>query len=979
MIMVEKKNGIDNAERLNEIKNITIQTLKEIFQFDNSELDFGIYRILNLKKKEISKFIEKDLFKIIEEDMGQNEEKDSEFQEEILDHIVTFFSRYYDNGDIISKRRYSKDNKYAIPYNGEEVYMYWANHDQYYIKTGENFTNYSFKAGDWKINFEITADDIDIEKANIKDSEKKFFLFHNLKSSSGNNLNIYFGYRRVTEEEEKLVKKVSGKNSIRYDYVNQYNIKILNEKLEISTIIELKEKHRNPNGESLKSTELEWHLDKFTAKNTADYFIHKNLHEFLSRELDFYIKNEIFKIDEVNTSEILKLNLTKISVFKSISLKIIEFLSHIEDFQKKLWEKKKFIIKTNYCITLDYIDTKHYSTIIQNHDQLNSWKELFSFDLEKKTKISKKELLNLGKSNDQIKMELLIDNPTLVIDTKFFDNDFKFEILSEISNLDENINGILINSENFHGLNLLLNKYKEKINCCYIDPPYNTASSEILYKNNYKNSSWISLMYDRIKIGEKLIREDGFMNITIDYAELFNLGKIADDLFGDINRIGILTILINPKGRQHERFFCSSTEYMLVYAKNVNKAIFNKVTIDDEKAKDFSLKDKNGKYRLDPFARIRSSTKRALKKSSWYPIYVSKDLTDITIQKKKGYFEVFPVNNQGEEYSWKVQKSSFEENNKKGLYVAQRNGDKLKIYNKYYEQQVLPNIWTDKKYFPEFQGTNLLKNLFGESNFSYPKSVFAVKDTCKIMSKDKDIVLDFFAGSGTTGHAILKLNKEDGGKRKFILVEMGQYFDTVTKPKILKIIYSDNWKKGKPQDNNGSKKQIVKYHSLEQYEDSLLNIDFKIPNQLAVKSKDYKFKYMLDFESKDNPIFLNLDLMDNPFDYRLKIETKNGVKKQKVDLIETFNYLAGIFVDRIFKKQDGVIDYIIVLGLRDGKNVIVIWRNKIDNFDPKRDKEFIENKIIKQDEFDEIFVNGSSLIENAISLDIIFKEEMMGG
>lgn len=238
----------------------------------------------------------------------------------------------------------------------------------------------------------------------------------------------------------------------------------------------------------------------------------------------------------------------------------------------------------------------------------------------------------------------------------------------------------------------------------------------------------------------------------------------------------------------------------------------------------------------------------------------------------------------------------------------------------------------------------------------------------------KGIVIDYFAGSGTTGHAVLKLNKDDRGNRKFILVEMGQYFDTVLKPRILKVIYSDKWKEGKPQDNDGSKWHIIKYQTLEQYEDSLNNIDFIEPNTLVKESKDYNIKYMLEFESKDNNVFLNLDSLDNPFKYKLKIE--NRKEPSNVDLVETFNYIAGIDVKSIQRMQDKKVDYIIVKGLRNDKDVIIIWRNKNEDFDPKRDKVFVETEILKE-EYNEIFVNGNSLIADAKSVDDVLKSNML--
>ena len=331
---------------------------------------------------------------------------------------------------------------------------------------------------------------------------------------------------------------------------------------------------------------------------------------------------------------------------------------------------------------------------------------------------------------------------------------------------------LLIDGNNLIALHSLREQFSEKIKMIYIDPPYNTGGSTDIftYNNNFKHSTWLTFIKNRLDVAKKLLRNDGFIAITIDHEELFYLGVLADEIFGRNNRLGIVTVYINPKGRQHEKFFSASTEYMLVYAKDIKEAKFNSVALDKDKIESFSLEDEEGKYRLEKFIRARTNTLRKNKPNFWYPIYVSKNLDEITLEKKAGYTEVLPIQND-KEFTWKVKKDTFEKRNKNNFFVAENVNGKIEIFHKYREQQVFKNIWTDKKYFPEFQGTNLLKKILGQTDFSYPKSLYAVLDALKIMTSDGDIVLDFFAGSGTTGHALLELNKEDGGKRQFILVE----------------------------------------------------------------------------------------------------------------------------------------------------------------------------------------------------------------
>ena len=348
---------------------------------------------------------------------------------------------------------------------------------------------------------------------------------------------------------------------------------------------------------------------------------------------------------------------------------------------------------------------------------------------------------------------------------------------------------LIIKGNNLIALHTLKQQFRGQVKLIYIDPPYNTGGStdSFSYNNEFKHSTWLTFIKNRIEIGKELLRNDGFMAVTIDHVELFYLGVLLDEIFGRENRIGIVTIYINPKGRQHERFFSAATEHMLVYAKDISKAKFNKVALDKDKIESFDKRDEEGNYRLEQFIRIRSNTSRTNKPKFWYPIYVSKDLKDITLTKKNDYHEVFPINN-GREFTWKTKPETFEKRNVGDYFVAVEQHGQIAILHKYREQQVIKNLWTDKKYFPEFQGTNLLKNLLGKNVFSYPKSLYAVLDTLKIMTGNDDIILDFFAGSGTTAHAVLELNMQDNGNRKFILVEQMDYVENVTVPRMEKVI-----------------------------------------------------------------------------------------------------------------------------------------------------------------------------------------------
>ncbi|MFN0310927.1 site-specific DNA-methyltransferase [Enterococcus thailandicus] len=334
----------------------------------------------------------------------------------------------------------------------------------------------------------------------------------------------------------------------------------------------------------------------------------------------------------------------------------------------------------------------------------------------------------------------------------------------------------LLEGDNLHSLHLLEKTHAGKIDVIYIDPPYNTGSSDWRYNNDYvdktdefKHSKWISFMTSRLKIAKKLLKESGFITVAIDEKEIHNLRHILDDIFGENNKVGMVTVLHNPKGRNQARYFSENSEFFLVYAANAYEADFQKVAISDEIKETFTERDEKGAFRWENYLRARTSWSRQNRPNNFYPIYVLDDGT-LSLEKFEGATEVFPSTASGD-FSWKNIASTFSKLNVPNYFraVTTENGDII-IQHKYYEQQVFKNVWIDKKYQSEFNGTNMLKKLFdGKAPFNFSKSVYLVQDQIKMLGDKNALILDFFAGSGTTGQAVIELNAEDGGSRKFIL------------------------------------------------------------------------------------------------------------------------------------------------------------------------------------------------------------------
>ncbi len=355
--------------------------LREIFQIDRPDLDFGIYRIMNSRAKDMDDYLRRRLPAAVKAAFPAGNDAN---EAAVYNHLLTFFARYYDAGDFISQRRYKGDT-YAIPYSGEEVMLHWANKDQYYTKSGENFSNYRFTLDDGRsVVFRLIA--ADTAKDNRKDNNgsRLFTLVQEQRisrtdddgndyeetlcplaiSDDGSTLEIHFTYRQVAEdkqekENDNTLAQLRGLIPDNWQAVWQ----------------------PAPTEKDPKRPLLGKHLSDYTRKNSADYFIHKDLGGFLRRELDYYIKNEVMQLDNIQDAAdfaTIERDLRLIQTLRHIARDIIDFLAQLENFQKKLWLKKKFVASCHWLITLNHIPEHLLDTVFNNEKQLAAWKNLFA-------------------------------------------------------------------------------------------------------------------------------------------------------------------------------------------------------------------------------------------------------------------------------------------------------------------------------------------------------------------------------------------------------------------------------------------------------------------------------------------------------------------------------------------------------------------------------------------------------------------------
>lgn len=377
----------------------------------------------------------------------------------------------------------------------------------------------------------------------------------------------------------------------------------------------------------------------------------------------------------------------------------------------------------------------------------------------------------------------------------------------------------LIEGDNLASLKLLEKTHKGRIDLIYIDPPYNTGAKNWIYDNDYvdsndlfRHSKWLSFMKNRLKSAYNLLSCDGIIIVTIDDYEVDTLTLLMDELFGEEHRLATIIIKNNPSGRSTVSGVSISHEYALFYCKNDNVKL-GRLPRNEAQIARYKETDSNGRFEWVNFRKHGGYKEDA--PSMYYPIYVKKDGSSFRIPKLlwneriKEYSILeesetdelvsLPIDEEGRQRRWKwgldralTQQSDMsvrlDRNKVPAIYIKAR----MK------EEGMLPlTVWDSKEYSSTEYGANLLSKIMGGKKFDYPKSLYAVIDCLKVGNAKKDtIILDFFAGSGTTGHAVMKLNAEDGGNRKFILCTNNEnnICRDVTYERIKRVIAKEDYK-----------------------------------------------------------------------------------------------------------------------------------------------------------------------------------------
>ena len=940
--------------------------LQEIFMMDHAELDFGIYRIMNHKRNQINDFLDNQLLPQVEQTLKEYVKTDDSLQQEltkaiegcknlgidpdtnpkvqqlrqqiaqsstgiddlqntVFSRLTQFFSRYYEGGDFVSQRRYKTggNSAYAIPYNGEEVKLYWANYDQYYIKTSEYFKNYTFKLRDGRRIFFVLVD-ASTEQNNNKSTEGMERRFDVLRNEEGlpvfeemdDEFHISFTYELMMKPPKQEIFNKNAFEALSVMIPKSWQDLLVKENVTDKVVL------------------LEKHIKAYTDKNSFDYFIHKDLGGFLSRELDFYIKNEVFVIADLDAAK-LQSQLAVVKAIERVGQKIIDFLAQLENFQKRLWLKKKFVVQSDYCITLDRVPEKYYPEICANDEQRKEWVRLFAIDEIKGDMMTEAYC-------EPLTIEFLKQNPLLVLDTKFFSLQFKHKLLADIEGLDEQTNGLLVKSENLQAINLLTRTFSSNVRGCYIDPPFNLGeNADYLYRVDYKDSTWLTLLYDRVLGIKKLLMDDGSIFVRCSHDGNMILRQLLNQTYGQDNYRNeiVLRRAEETKGDLNKQFgtiksITVNYDNLYWYSKYPNSR-FSKII------KPISAEKSDAHWHSFWKALDRPTMRYeilGIDLSNHYGQWMwEKNRAFAAVKNYEIYQEQFEPKGISLEDYW-VQTG-------KSLEFVKRDGDKIgsiKYWIPPRTETMADTNWLDIKGYANKWG---LKTENSEG---------VLKRVIDSLSEKDDYIIDCFLGSGTTAAVALKL------QRKFIGIDMGDHISKIAYPRLKYVLNGE--KSGISNSCTYRGGGCFKYIRLEQYEDTLNNLEvndgFGKPD-----NESYVLRYMLDTETRDS--LINTKDFVRPFDYTIKTTRDNELVDTPVDLVDTFNYLIGLHVDSIHWHKDDNICVVEGTTHIEKEHALVIWRNQdviknddLNDFFRKQDYSTLDR------EFDVIYVNGDNTLPN---------------
>ncbi len=773
------------------------KALQDVFIGAKIEGQGGFVNLMKIKSnyyRKIEDILKKDIETALKSYPG--------FRDELFDKLYSFFSRYFtQSGSIYFNSTPFHNNIYEKVYTDEkDVILFWKTQMLYYVKTDRIFRSLPVEFDGIKFYFD--ASKIESKKAN----EKRSLIFELNKIHEDGTIvfDVSYSEKGTKTKQDEILKAIKRK------------------------------------GIAITEEQLERAFRVFERQSEVDFFINKNAKAFLQEQFKlwsyqyFWEGAKEWSADRVNQLQILK----------DIAFKIIDFISQFEDELVKIWNKPKFVKNSNYVITLDRIlsachyreNGNSYSLIKKILEaegikgQIKEWQELGIVDKE----FTIKDIFETDLTGEHLSNKY----EHLPIDTKYF-KDLELEILSQFEDLDKSLDGWLIKSENYQALNTILPKFKEKVQTIYIDPPFNTGE-DFPYVDRFQDSSWLSLMYDRISQGHNFLRKEGNFFYHIDRYAYYYSRVLFNDIFGDKNfKAEIAWDTSGITGfKPGKNNWVQNINYILHFAKSDENNFFTKV---------FVILEKEEKDRL---------------KIGWLDLLYDEE-------KDKYYIE-------------KWNKSFVRE------YIETEN-----------KKHPVGMVWADIYSFLFTQvGNN--ESFF----FKTQKPEHLLRRMIQTSTKERDFVMDYFAGIGTSLAVAHKLNRrwlgvdmgehfntfyEDNGEKKIgilgrmkIVSSGDQIFKVFGHPRHPQLSRNINWQGG----------GFFKYYELEQYEEALANCKYADDDLFQVPGRSPYEEYVF---MKDEKMleYLEIDYENN------KVKVDLTKLYPNIDIAETLSNLTGKWIKKI--------------------------------------------------------------------------------
>lgn len=904
---------------------------RDILEIDAAELDFGIYRVLNHRRAAVERFIGEELPARIDAALatlpgsaGEDE------QSRIYNALHTFFARYYDSGDFLPRQRRGKAGRYSVPYDGSDTHFHWATKGSHYVKSGERFAAYAYTQPDGtRVRLAVAA--ASVERDNAKGAQRHYLpqAIEPPGEAHPGEWRLVFEHRPLADDEAKAYgggRKARGAAAPAVDDDDGGGDTPAAEGASVQERIVnawfAAGKPKLP--KALDATLLQRHALRYARGRSTDFFVHPQLGRFLQGELDHYLRSEFVNLWDLPDAALAR-ERGKLAIARDIGRAIIDVLAALEDLQAALFEKRKFVLGAHYLVQCSWLARQGAAgaALVQraaaHAPQAARWRQW----------------LGEAEGSGAGGAELLARCPHLPLDTALFDEAFQWEVLAAVPDLQAALGGVLVHGDNYAALRTLEAQWRAAVKCIYIDPPYNTGKDEFLYNDNLgRSGSWATMLLGRLQACHDWLRPDGALFSSIDYNERATLESLLSEVFGRDNRIG--EIIWHNVTDNNPTQIATEHEYIECYgASDAARVLPWKSAISD--AKDLLVRI--GKELID-----RHGDTNGLRQAyrDWYRDHKSVlgELADYKFIDGEGvYCGSRSVHNPGKEgYRYPVPHKGTGRPCKEPLMgyrfpwetmqrlLAQDRilfGDdetkiiELKVYAHEFEQKRGSVITLDGR-----AGANELRALFqGDLRFKNPKTYGLLEEIVPFVASASDCTLDYFAGSGTTAHAVINLNRDDGGARRFILVEQGEYFDTVTLPRVAKVMACPEWKDGKPKQGvqhdaaaapdaeaHWSRRTLplVQVLRIERYEDSLDALALQgataeggASGQGELPGFDALLRYVAGVQGASNPVRLSTAALARPFDYRLPTVWEGRAAERPVDLLHTTLALLGLHLLRV--------------------------------------------------------------------------------